>query len=1003
MDKFGGLMVLDVSNLVHRQWWGSRASRTSAGRDNSLEAGFLNYLRSLMRRCPRARPVLAWDGEPVRQLAENPGYKAHRAAAHADRPADWHPRCDRLREALAHLLPTLFDPADEADVEIARFLKQQAEAESVLVSTDGDLHALLRDGVSVLRPGQDAQLYRADDFRRDYGFPPERLALYKSLTGDRSDGVRGLPYFLKKTAARLAAAFADAHALYESLHAGRLEEVAGELRGSEVEKLRAGEAAVRSNARLFDLLAAGGAPHLSHPDGDAGPLSALARGLELAHLVWTESGKQDAGCADQRPQPEAAEARPFSAPLVVSPAWADRLAKSRRSGREAEKPVRIIPAAPPRSRSLTEVKDAGGMRRLLELARQRPVAFVGFDTEFSHDRPGVTIKKGKTAYDPGSIRPLLLSLDLAEPGERGGLSCYPFVIDLRAGEVLPSLAELLRLPLCFVGHHAQAELLCLLRLGLPLPATIWDTCVCEKALHMGRSHKKYKLKRGADDADGARAGEQAEEEDELSYKLAPTCQRYGVTHPFAGDKERLQRSFLEHPPDAPFTREQIEYAASDARAAAAVYQPQLRAAAQAGILQHLVTVEMPWVVTNARMHAVGVLKDGQLCRRVERAARESLDSLRADLARHGVANDGFVELKKFFEARGLLHLFRRDGKVSFDKQMLEEFQDHHPVIPVLRAIRRINTLLESRILTDDFVGAGGRVHANFVQLGTHTGRQSSWGPNLLGLGRVFRPLIVAPPGRGLGEADLSQIEVGVAAAVYGDDHLVELFNTGDVYSGMAQHFYRAELSEADRAMAGKDFKKQHGKLRAKMKVCTLSLIYGVTPHGLALRLKTSESEAAALLGRFMGMFPSLKRALAETPAFGSLCGYVTTVSGLRRHRARRHGPLSNWERNWMTNHPVQGSAAVVFKHAGNRLDKLYRRHDARLLVPLHDAFLFEAPLKALGEVAGLTGRALCEAVQEYFPSLRPQVDVNVEHPASWTKDGRFDSVERWLEDPTFTF
>ena len=52
-----------------------------------------------------------------------------------------------------------------------------------------------------------------------------------------------------------------------------------------------------------------------------------------------------------------------------------------------------------------------------------------------------------------------------------------------------------------------------------------------------------------------------------------------------------------------------------------------------------------------------------------------------------------------------------------------------------------------------------------------------------------------------------------------------------------------------------------------------------------------------------------------------------------------------WERNWMTNHPVQGSAAVVFKAAGNRLDRLYRACGARLVVPLHDAFVFEAPMR----------------------------------------------------------
>jgi DNA polymerase-1 len=99
---------------------------------------------------------------------------------------------------------------------------------------------------------------------------------------------------------------------------------------------------------------------------------------------------------------------------------------------------------------------------------------------------------------------------------------------------------------------------------------------------------------------------------------------------------------------------------------------------------------------------------------------------------------------------------------------------------------------------------------------------------------------------------------------------------------------------------------------------------------------------------------------------------------------------------------VQGSAAVVFKAAGNRLHRLYRQHDAWLLVPLHDAYLFEAPLEVLPEVARLTERVLCEAVQEYFPMLRPRAEVNIVCPGCWNKDGHADSVERWLEDPLFS-
>src|SRR5204862_2071595 len=126
---------------------------------------------------------------------------------------------------------------------------------------------------------------------------------------------------------------------------------------------------------------------------------------------------------------------------------------------------------------------------------------------------------------------------------------------------------------------------------------------------------------------------------------------------------------------------------------------------------------------------------------------------------------------------------------------------------------------------------------------------------------------------------------------------------------MAQDFYREQLTENDHQLPGKDFKKKHAALRNRMKTCTLGIIYGLTPHGLALYLDTSKAEAAKLQEGFMALFPVLKRALTETAKFGGLRGYATTDSGLRRYRANPAWHLTSWERNWMTNQPVQGSAA----------------------------------------------------------------------------------------------
>ena len=98
------------------------------------------------------------------------------------------------------------------------------------------------------------------------------------------------------------------------------------------------------------------------------------------------------------------------------------------------------------------VDDAQAM---LDFALQRPLSHIGFDTEFGYDRPGVVIDKRNTAYDQRSIRPLLLSLAMAEPSDDGEGCLYSFVIDLRKPELLPVLKELFRLPIPFCRSFCQ--------------------------------------------------------------------------------------------------------------------------------------------------------------------------------------------------------------------------------------------------------------------------------------------------------------------------------------------------------------------------------------------------------------------------------------------------------------------------------------------------------------------------------------------------------------------
>lgn len=431
----------------------------------------------------------------------------------------------------------------------------------------------------------------------------------------------------------------------------------------------------------------------------------------------------------------------------------------------------------PRSRNyyakdISFVRTATEAEAMLQLVMERPLSHAGFDTEYRYGNPP-TIARHRERYDVRCVEPLLLSLCLVEPSAHGEI-LYRFVVDLGSMEVLPSLGRIFMRPLSFAAHFAKGDLFCLWQLGLPEPQLLWDTCVAEKALNLGHGHVRYKVTEKDVSAE-IEAKSETEAVERMSYSLVETCRRYEVPMENEADKGTLQRSFLDYQPGTPFTEEQIAYAAEDAVAVAKLYPQQVLATARQGCLHHLETVEHPWTITIARMEWTGIRVDEELARQVRTDCEEQLPHLEEKLKNYGLGNaSSNPQVREFFRRINLLHLFAgRDGE-KFEKSLLKRYADRHPAIPLIIEYRQKRTLLTDGILDSTLKGADDRYHPEQRQLGTHTGRQTSKNPNILGLPGSMRPLVIPEEGKGIGEVDLCQIEVGVTAAMYGDDALVRL-------------------------------------------------------------------------------------------------------------------------------------------------------------------------------------------------------------------------------------
>jgi hypothetical protein len=185
-----------------------------------------------------------------------------------------------------------------------------------------------------------------------------------------------------------------------------------------------------------------------------------------------------------------------------------------------------------------------------------------------------------------------------------------------------------------------------------------------------------------------------------------------------------------------------------------------------------------------------------------------------------------------------------------------------------------------------------------------------------------------------------------------------------------------------------------------MKTFVLAVIYNIQAPGIAARFGISVEHAERERERFLDLYPTLKRRLEESAAYGSARGHAAVVSGLRRRREKT-GRADSWTHNFLRNTPIQGSATIVFKRAVIDLDRAFRGTSTWPVMPVHDAIVIECDLDQLDRVADRAGEIMRNALRSFYPKLEARVDVNKSHPWCWNKDGHADSLERFLADPEY--
>lgn len=310
---------------------------------------------------------------------------------------------------------------------------------------------------------------------------------------------------------------------------------------------------------------------------------------------------------------------------------------------------------------------------------------------------------------------------------------------------------------------------------------------------------------------------------------------------------------------------------------------------------------------------------------------------------------------------------------STDNEVLEKLD--HPIAKLILQYRELSKLKSTYVdaiplLADE----NGRVHTNFNQALTTTGRLSSNNPNLQNIpirtlrGQQVRKAFIADQGCELMSADYSQIELRVLAHITQDPNLKKAFEDDlDIHTATAAEIFNVSLKDVT------------GEHRRKAKAVNFGIAYGQGVFGLAETLGIPRHEAQEIIARYFERFKNVREYIDSTIIEATEKGYVETLYGRRRYipelQSKNHAMKKFGERAAI-NAPIQGTASDLVKKA--MIDLAKTPASLTLLLQVHDELIYEGKKKDLEAQMPLIKKTM-----ESAGTLNVPLKVNIGFGKNW--------------------
>lgn len=473
-----------------------------------------------------------------------------------------------------------------------------------------------------------------------------------------------------------------------------------------------------------------------------------------------------------------------------------------------------------------------------------------------------------------------------------------------------------------IGHNLKYDLLVLRWHGIRVEGPVYDTML---AAHLTEPEMRINMDFLAQAM--------------LGYKPRSISE-------LIGEKGKEQRSMREVP-----VADAAEYASEDADITFQLWEklaPRIKEEKQEAVFEK---VEAPLLPVLVDMQYEGIRLDKPVLKELADGLQNEIDRTRArifELAGEEFNLNSPKQLgEMFFEKLKLDANARRTAKskqYQTNERVLTRLANRHEIAAQVLHYRE-STKLKSTYV-DMLPGAvfekTGRIHTNYEQAVTATGRMQSSNPNLQNIpvrsdqGREIRKAFTPrDEHHTLLAADYSQIELRIVAEISGDKAMKAAFEGGaDIHETTSMRVFDVDQAGVTPEM------------RRRAKMVNFGIIYGISAFGLADRLDIPRGDAKDLIDGYLDTYPGIRSYMESTVEFAREHGYVETITGRRRFLrdiSSRNATQRNAAERNAINSPIQGSAADMIKIAMSKIHGAMRKEKlkSKMLLQVHDELVFD--------------------------------------------------------------